>query len=138
MLLNWWILLGASVKSYLSGSDDFYVTGVRRSEHLMRKLIAFILIGVIPLSCSNWVQVTSSGTSVRLLTIQEAEGCDRIGSARAQTLGSVVGLERGAERLQDELSRIARNEAGDMGGNAIVPESVISDGRQSFGVYLCP
>ena len=115
-----------------------YVTGVQRSEHLMRNLIAFILIGVIPLSCSNWVQVTSSGTAVRLLTIQEVEDCDRIGSAGAQTLGSVVGLERGAERLQDELSRIARNEAGDMGGNAIVPESVISDGRQAFGVYLCP
>ena len=115
-----------------------YVTGVQRSEHLMRKLITLILVGAIPLSCSNWVQVTSSGTSVRLLTIQEAEGCDRVGTARARTLGSVAGLERGAERLQDELSRIARNEAGDMGGNAIVPESVISDGRQSFGVYLCP
>ena len=103
----------------------------------MRKLTAFILIGVLPFSCGNWVQVTSSGSSVRLLTIQEAEDCDRIGSTRAQTLGSVVGLERGAERLQDELSRIARNEAGDMGGNAVVPESLISDGRQSFGVYFC-
>ena len=104
----------------------------------MRNLIAFILIGSISLSCSNWVQVTSNGASVRLLTMQETTSCERIGSARAQTLGSVVGLERGAERLQDELSRIARNEAGDMGGNAIVPESVISDGRQAFGVYLCP
>ena len=40
--------------------------------------------------------------------------------------------------MQDELLRLARNEAGSMGGNAIVPESVIEEGRQTFGVYSCP
>jgi hypothetical protein len=50
----------------------------------------------------------------------------------------LVVVERGGERLQDELIRLARNEAGDLGGNVIVPESVIEEGRQSFGVYRCP
>ncbi|GIT20632.1 MAG: hypothetical protein CM1200mP40_03140 [Gammaproteobacteria bacterium] len=53
-------------------------------------------------------------------------------------LSRLVVVERGGERLQDELIRLARNEAGDLGGNVIVPESVIEEGRQSFGVYRCP
>ena len=42
------------------------------------------------------------------------------------------------ERLQEELISHARNEAADLGGNTVVPESIIEAGEQSFGVYRCP
>jgi len=102
------------------------------------KLALFLSATFLLASCSNWVQVTSEGQSVRVVTASDVNNCIRVGNAQAQTLGRVIGLERGAERLQEELSRIARNEAGDLGGNAIVPESLIADGRQTFGVYRCP
>ena len=89
-------------------------------------------------SCSSWVQVTSEGQTVRLVAADVPTNCDRIGRVQAQTLGRIVGVERGAERLQGELAQIARNEAADAGGNTIVPESQIADGRQTFGVYICP
>ncbi|MBL4573298.1 MAG: DUF4156 domain-containing protein, partial [Gammaproteobacteria bacterium] len=41
------------------------------------------------------------------------------------------------ERLQEELLTLARNEAGRMGGNTVVPESLIDGGEQDFGVYNC-
>lgn len=88
--------------------------------------------------CNSWVQVTSAGESVRSGTGSEVANCQRIGRVQAQTLSRVVIVERGGERLQDELIRLARNEAGDLGGNVIVPESVIVEGRQSYGVYRCP
>jgi hypothetical protein len=36
------------------------------------------------------------------------------------------------------LLTLARNEAGSMGVNVVVPESLIDKGQQSFGVYRCP
>ncbi|MDD9890009.1 MAG: DUF4156 domain-containing protein [Gammaproteobacteria bacterium] len=88
-------------------------------------------------ACNSWVQVTNEGEGVRLGSSAEVANCQRLGRAQAQTLSRVVVVERGGERLQEELTRLARNEAGDMGGNVIVPESVIDEGRQSFGVYRC-
>jgi hypothetical protein len=46
-------------------------------------------------------------------------------------------LDRNSARLELELVTLARNEAGTMGGNAVVAESVITDGQQRFGVYRC-
>ena len=117
-------------------SDFIYL--LNRSEPNMNRIILFSSLLVILSSCNSWVQVTSEGESVRLASGSETANCQRVGSAQAQTLSRLVVVERGGERLQDELIRLARNEAGDLGGNVIVPESVIEEGRQSFGVYRCP
>jgi hypothetical protein len=82
--------------------------------------------------------VTNEGEGVRLANAGEVGNCRRLGRTQAQTMSRVVVVERGSERVQEELSRLARNEAGSMGGNTIVPESVIDEGRQTFGVYSCP
>ena len=101
---------------------------------LFFSLLAMSLIS----SCSNWVQVTSEGQAVKLIATDVPKNCNRIGRVQARTLGRIIGIERGAERLQDELAQIARNEAADRGGNTIAPESLIIDGRQTFGIYSCP
>ena len=101
---------------------------------LFFSLLAMSLIS----SCSNWVQVTSEGQAVKLIATDVSDNCNRIGRVQARTLGRIIGIERGAERLQDELAQIARNEAADRGGNTIAPESLIIDGRQTFGIYSCP
>ncbi len=88
--------------------------------------------------CSNWVQVTDAGQNVRVATASEVANCRRIGRTNTKTLSKIVVVERGAQRLQQELQSLARNEAGDMGGNVVVPESTIDEGQQTFGVYSCP
>ncbi|MDP6536305.1 MAG: DUF4156 domain-containing protein [Gammaproteobacteria bacterium] len=100
----------------------------------------FLLITVTTslLAACNWVGVTNEGEGVRLANAGEVGNCRRLGRTQAQTMSRVVVVERGNERVQEELSRLARNEAGSMGGNTIVPESVIDEGRQTFGVYSCP
>lgn len=104
----------------------------------MNRLLILSFIVLFVSACNSWVQVTNEGEAVRLGTSSEVANCQRLGRAQAQTLSRVVVVERGGERLQEELTRLARNEAGDMGANVIVPESVIDEGRQSFGVYRCP
>lgn len=104
----------------------------------MQKLLMLSLLLVSIAGCSNWVQVTSAGQNVRVATAADVSNCSRVGRTRTNTLGRIVGVERGAERLQTELQSLARNEAGDMGGNVVVPESIIEEGQQTFGVYRCP
>ena len=104
----------------------------------MKKILAIIIILAAVGGCSNWVGLTVEGEGVRLATVAEISNCSRLGRTRSQTLDRIVGVERGAERLQEELLKLARNDAGAMGGNVIVPESLIEEGEQVFGIYSCP
>lgn len=104
----------------------------------MKKILAIIISLAAVGGCSNWVGLTVEGEGVRLATAAEISNCSRLGRTRSQSLDRVVGVERGAERLQEELLRLARNDAGAMGGNVIVPESLIEEGEQVFGIYSCP
>ena len=99
----------------------------------------FLLLATIiaTVTTCNWVQLTTEGQGVRLATASEITNCDRLGRTRSQTLNKIVGVERGGEKLQSELLMLARNEAGSMGANVVVPESLIEQGQQSFGVYSC-
>lgn len=90
------------------------------------------------LSGCTWVALTAEGEAVELMEAAEVTRCERIGRATATTTDEVVRVGRSGKRMQEELLVLARNEAGAMGGNAIVPETVIQDGRQVFGVYRCP
>jgi len=89
-------------------------------------------------ACGNsWVQVTPEGERVSLATAADITNCRRIGVANVNALDSIGFVNRGANRLQEELVSLARNEAGDIDGNRVVPESTISEGRQTFGIYRC-
>lgn len=95
----------------------------------------FLLLAVS--SCTNWVQLTSEGEDVILLPLGQVSSCSRIGSVNATTLNKILFAPRNAEKLEKELILLGRNEAGSMGGNAIVSESRITEGSKRFGVYRC-
>jgi hypothetical protein len=89
-------------------------------------------------ACGNsWVQVTPEGRNVQVATAAQVGGCTRVGTANVNALDNIGFVQRGANRLQEELVSLARNEGGRLGGNRVVPESTINDGRQTFGVYRC-
>ena len=102
------------------------------------KNFLLVAIAAIALTGCTWVQLTAEGENVSLAGVDVIGNCERIGRATAKTLGKIVAVERGGGRLQEELLTLARNEAGRMGGNTVVPESLINDGEQDSGVYNCP
>lgn len=102
------------------------------------KNFLLVAIAAIALTGCTWVQLAAEGENVSLAGVDVIGNCERIGRATAKTLSKIVALERGGGRLQEELLTLARNEAGRMGGNTVVPESLINDGEQDFGVYNCP
>lgn len=103
----------------------------------MKNTLLIAAIAIVTTGCT-WVQLTQEGEGVRLAGARLVTNCERIGRATARTLGEIVTVERGGGKQQAELLTLARNEAGRMGGNTIVPESLIANGEQEFGVYSCP
>jgi len=97
-----------------------------------------LTISLFLLSSCTWVQVAPEGRGVRLLNTTQVSACQRLGTTTSTTRQRVVFVPRGSEKVQEELVDLARNEAGIMGGNAIVADSSIEDGRQRFVVYSCP
>lgn len=88
-------------------------------------------------ACSSWVQLSPEAENVSLLTTSQVSQCQRAGTANVNALDEIGFIDRSATRLQDELVKLAKNEAARLGGNSIVPESTIAEGQQTFGVFRC-
>ena len=102
----------------------------------MKKILIAVCSGLILSSCT-WVKVTSKGESVRLVQSDRmVESCKKLGKANAKVVSQIM-FDRDAEKVAGELADLARNEAGLMGGDTIVPVSEINEGRRSFDVYQC-
>ena len=102
----------------------------------MKKILVAICGSLILSSCA-WVKVTSKGESVRLVqSVKAVESCKKLGNVNTKVVNQII-FDRDAEKVAGELADLARNEAGLMGGDTIVPISEIIDGRRSFGVYQC-
>ena len=92
---------------------------------------------VAPMLGCTWVPLSSEGRNVRMLASSEAADCERIGEASARTTDRVVIFARTDRKVREELESLARNEAAELGGNAIAPIGTATNGRQSFDVYRC-
>lgn len=105
---------------------------------MQKSILSIALLGL--LSACTWVQLTTGGEAVQVLTLAQANNrrCELLGRASSRTMDRIVVVDRSDERQQRELVTLARNEAADMGGNAIAPQANITNGRQQFNVYNCP
>lgn len=103
----------------------------------MQKLITLTILSAMLSACGTWVQVTSAGELVKVASPAEVASCTRVGNSTSNALDKIGFIDRSGNKLQEELINLARNEAGDRGGNRIVVESPITEGTQSFGIYRC-
>lgn len=109
---------------------------VSRYQRFFQTSIMVLSLGLIS-ACSSWVQLSPEAESVNLLTASQVTECRRIGTANVNALDEIGFIDRSATRLQDELVKLAKNEAARLGGTSVVPESTIEEGRQTFGVFYC-
>lgn len=92
---------------------------------------------LLALSGCAWVKLTPGGEKVRVLRGEEVASCERLGKTTATTRSAIAGIGRSYLQVAEELQYLARNTAADMGGDTIVAEGGIEDGRQTFGVFRC-
>ena len=84
-----------------------------------------------------WVDLKPAGEKVRILSAQEVGRCKELGRVSAATAAKIGFIARGRGTVQEEVDRLARNHAGEMGGDAIVPSAPLIEGEQPFKVYRC-
>jgi hypothetical protein len=106
------------------------------SSRLISKtlLVVFALTAV---SACTWVKTTPEGEKVTVSDGTGVSNCERKGEVESALKSRVAGVERNATKVAAELEALARNEAAKMGGDTIVAESNVRDGKKTYGVYRC-
>jgi len=105
----------------------------------MRAKNNILLIAAISLmvsSCAT-IKLSAGGEKIRILAPDEVSSCKKLGKTNTSVTDNIAGVKRPIEALEHELTTIARNSAYKMGGDTIVPLTVIEGGQQSFNVYKC-
>lgn len=98
---------------------------------------SLVTVLTVVLSGCVWVDLNAKGEGVKVLTPAEASRCKRIGHVESTTAADIAGIPRDDESLNNELTRLARNHAGELGGNGVVAIGKPQNGQQSFNVYRC-
>lgn len=107
-----------------------------RSLTLLAILVLFV-VSTAGLGCT-WVYLTPEGQQVRVLPLESISSCKELGRTRVRTTISIGPFARSHSKVREELTSLARNEAGRMGGNVVSIIAYSDRGEQVFGVYRCP
>jgi hypothetical protein len=100
------------------------------------KNLYFCCFALLLCGCT-WVKLTNGGAGVQVANMTEVSECRRIGKTRSITKASIGGVSRNSEKVDDETTTIARNEAAHMGGNTIVIGDELTAGEREFLVFSC-
>ncbi len=103
----------------------------------MKSRLSLLLAAAILLGGCTTFKLTPSGEKVRVLDPGEVSTCREMGKTSVTVTWAVLGIPRDESVVSKELRAVARNRAGEMGGDTIVPLTVIEEGRQTFVVYKC-
>lgn len=95
-----------------------------------------LLASVTLLGGCSIVKVSEAGKRVDIISPDQAYSCNRVGSISTSVLDNVVGIPRKHHKIQEELDKLARDQAVLMRADSIVRES-IKDGQGSYIAYNC-
>ncbi len=101
----------------------------------MNKFTCIVSTAILLSACSG-LKLTEGGEKVRVLEPADISSCKNMGRTNTSVTARVV-VERPADTIAEELEIVARNSAANMGGDTIVPLTVIEEGQQTFVVYKC-
>ena len=96
-------------------------------------LVATLALG----ACATSLKLTAEGEKVRVLEPSEVDSCRELGKTNTTVTPVIFGVARPVDTISRELRIVARNSASGMGGDTIVPLTIIENGKQTFIVYKC-
>ena len=105
---------------------------------MIRKLLymGLIMVTAGSLAACTTARLTASGEKARLLSVDEAAKCEKLGRA-VISRKPLISIPRPQAIIVKELRILARNNAANMGGDTVAPVSGVSNGQQTFEVYKC-
>ncbi len=92
------------------------------------------------LSACTWVKPVEGAGEVALIDLADAADCQRLGTTTSITASKVGIVDRSDMKVAEEQLTLARNQAVNMGGNAIVEDAEADEraGEKRFIVFACP
>lgn len=102
----------------------------------LMKIKYLTIAATLAISACSSIKLTDEGEKVRVLDPSEVSTCRELGKTNTSVTAKII-VDRPEETISKELQIIARNSAARMGGDTIVPLTVIESGSQSFVVYKC-
>lgn len=103
----------------------------------MNKAICLPVALALSVSGCTWVNLSESGTMVRLAAPEAVTSCKKLGNTLTTSTESIGIIERNDGKVATELLTLAKNSAAEMGGDTIVETGGMENGRQTFTVYAC-
>jgi len=103
---------------------------------LLRPLPLLIALLLLLAGCT-WVPLEPEAEGVRVATADEVADCERVGHTIVSLRDRIAGVQRSPEKVQEELQRLARNSAPELGGDTVVAVDEPEGGKQTFLVYRC-
>ena len=97
-----------------------------------------LLATALTLSACTLIPPQPGADDVVITTEAKVATCENKGTASAQGLGQVGGINRLPDVVAKELARLGANEAAKSGANAIVPLGEVTNGSRKYGLYKCP
>lgn len=105
----------------------------------MKLATILMLIALLFSGACTWVPLEQGGKQIRVAPMSESMSrCKFKGDITTAVTNRLVGVERNAIKVADELETLARNEAAGLGANVLLPKSEVIAGEQRFAAYLCP
>lgn len=83
------------------------------------------------------VKLDPAAEDIEMLSQERMEKCERLGQTRVSVAQKFGFIARGDRSIRNDLEKLARNSAAEMGGDTIARESEIQNGKQTFGVFDC-
>jgi len=96
------------------------------------------VFAILAIASCTWVKPPPGGENIRLAEPAEVADCTRVGTTRASVRDRVAGVQRGPGKVAEEIERLARASALEMGADAMVPAGPVRDGAREFILYQCP
>ncbi len=107
------------------------------SKNAAARAATWAAVAALTFGCT-FVDLTPKAEQVRSSTAEAVASCERLGKTKTRTAAKAWIFPRKQARVAEELTRLARADAADMGGTDVAPLDEMADGRQEFGIYRCP
>ncbi len=96
-----------------------------------------LCFSIICLPSCAWVETTKEGKEVSLVKLFNVSNCSKLGTTNVSVTHKIGIITRGDETVTEELVIVAKNSAAKRGGDSIVANGPVVEGKMSFDIYKC-
>ena len=83
------------------------------------------------------METTKEGKEVSLVKLFNVSNCSKLGTTNVSVTHKIGIITRGDETVTEELVIVAKNSAAKRGGDSIVANGPVVEGKMSFDIYKC-